>query len=99
MNHYNPKHAKLPLPFRETTAFKFAAITAVTPAAAGLAATGGAAATHHSAAYPATYYAVPASGHADPLHTETTGEFTSLPGAAYGSTVATTRVTVYPDGI
>ena len=47
MNYHNPKHAKPAPPFRETTAFKTVALTAATPVAVGLVATGGAVATYY----------------------------------------------------
>jgi hypothetical protein len=96
MNHYDPRHVRSAPPFRETAAFKVVALTALTPVAAGLVATGGAVATyyHHVAAGPA--YAMVIDGHTDPDHSEPGGEWVRIATPEYGSTAITMRVITGP---
>lgn len=96
MNYHNPKHARPAPRFRETTAFKTVALTAATPVAAGLVATGGAVATyyHHASAGPT--YAMVVSGYVGPDHSEPGGEWVRIATPEYGSTVVTTRVITGP---
>jgi hypothetical protein len=85
MNHNEPKHAKPAPPFRETGAFKTIALTAVTPVAAGLAATGGGVATH--------YLGAP---HTDPFHNEPSGEWIRIEAAPTIGTAAVNHIILGP---
>jgi hypothetical protein len=99
MNHYEPGHAKPAPPFRETTAFKAIALTTMTPVAAGLVATGGAAATHILGAHhtpPGVYIGVAVADHADPYHSDPGGEFVRIEDTPTIGTAAVTHVVVGP---
>jgi hypothetical protein len=99
MNHNEPKHAKPAPPFRETGAFKTIALTAVTPVAAGLAATGGGVATHYLGAphaAPGTYYGVAVSDHTDPFHNEPSGEWIRIEAAPTIGTAAVNHIILGP---
>jgi hypothetical protein len=99
MSYYCPKHAKPAPPFYKTTAFKAITLTTMTPVAAGLAATGGAAATYTLAARhtpPGVYIGVALADHADPYHNELTGEFTHIEDAPTIGTAAVNHVVVGP---
>jgi hypothetical protein len=99
VNKYNPKHAKPAPPFRETAAFKFVALTAVTPVAAGLVATGGAVATYTLAdrhTPPGVYYGVAVTDHTDPNHVDPGGEWIRIEAAPTIGTAAVNHVVLGP---
>jgi hypothetical protein len=80
-------------PFREMWPSKTAALIAVPAIAAGIAATGGAAATHHVPFYPLAAYSSSSAGAAapdreDPDHTDPGGEFTRIETSATISTAS-----------
>jgi hypothetical protein len=90
MSHYEPRHAK-PVPFSDTVLCKTLVLTAVTAAGAGVAATGGAAATHSFGAHPAVpgaYVGVAAYDHSDLYHNEPSGEWIRIEAAPTIGTAA-----------
>ena len=97
VSHYQPRHAK-PVPFTDTTLGKTLVLTAVTAAGAGIATTGGAAATYHLGAHPAVdaHYGVPAYDHADPDHNEPAGEFVYIEPAPTIGTASVNHVVLGP---
>lgn len=66
------------MPFTDTTLCMAIALSAASAVGAGVAATGGAVATHYLGAHPAvpgTYYGVTAYDHSDPYHNDPSGEW------------------------
>jgi hypothetical protein len=69
------------VPFTETARCKALVLTVATAAGAGIATSGGAAATNYLGAHhpaPGTYYGVATYGHSGPDHNEPDGEFTYI---------------------
>jgi hypothetical protein len=98
MNHYDAKHAKPADPGRQTVIFKSIAAGAAITVSAGVAATGGAVATyyHHATAGPA--YALADLDHADPYHSEPSGEWIRVESPESGGTAVTTYLIPGPAG-
>jgi hypothetical protein len=99
VTHYVAKHAKV-VPFHKTTTFKAFVFATVTPAAAGVAATGGAVATHHPGGLtaPGTYYGVPAYDHSDPYHSDPGGEWIRIEASPIIGTASTNHQVIVPNG-
>lgn len=69
MSHYEPRHAKT-IPFTETARYKAIVVTAASAVSAGVAAGGGAAATHYSHPGAGVAYTMAVTDHADPNHVD-----------------------------
>lgn len=92
-----PRHAK-PVPFTDTVACKTLVLTAVTAAAAGVAASGGAVATHTLGAHipPGVYIGVMLGDHADPYHNDPGGEWVHVEDAPTLGTASVNHLVVGP---
>lgn len=87
------------MPFTDTAACKTLALTLVTAASAGIATTGGAAATHALGAHhtpPGVYIGVTLADHADPNHVDPAGEVVHIEDAPTIGTAAVNHVVVGP---
>jgi len=94
MNHYEPRHAKTS-PFTETARYKALVLTAAVPVAVGVAATGGAVATHYRPAA-GVAYALAVTDHSDPYHSDPGGEWVRIETPESGSTAITMHVITGP---